>query len=167
MEVDLEAMNVVLNFHIPEFDRKTSSNYKLILENVDSKEEIATVSLNASAFVVSLVKDNTNSYYRKDRFGENYEVEYVLFVEKSKNDLNQSIRSYEEMNPSNQYNTEPKMSKSVSNYEAVKLMSVGEISKRASIMHEPSLGRRQPRRMNELFESIEEPQNQTTSIVAT
>lgn len=46
-------------------------------------------------------------------------------------------------------------------------MSLDQLSKRTSTMHEPSLGRRQPRRMNELFEAVEEPLNQTTSIVAT
>lgn len=110
------------------------------------------------------MKDNTNSFYRKDKIGEGYELEYVLFVENNRKDLNQSVASYEENSVNNRHDTEPQLSKrSVSNVEAMKMMSLREHS---SMMEEPSLGRRQPRRMNELFE-VEEPLNQTTSVVAT
>ena len=50
----------------------------------------------------------------------------MLFVEKTRNDLNQSVKSYEEMNPSIKPNTEPELSKrSVSNIEPIKMISVG------------------------------------------
>ena len=67
-------MSISLHFYIPEFDRKVSTQYKLVLENVESGDEIGSFAISASAFIVSLVKDNTNSFYRKDVFGENYEL---------------------------------------------------------------------------------------------
>ena len=95
---------------------------------------------------MSLVKDNTSSFFRKDTFDENYTLEYVLFVEKTKADLNQSIRSFEEEN-SILYRTEPP--NLIYNHSLLvpPRMSAGEMSRNSSLVESPTLGRRIPRQL--------------------
>ena len=46
-------------------------------------------------FVVPYIKDGVNTFQRDDYLTESVQLEYMLFMEKTKADVEKSLRSYE------------------------------------------------------------------------
>ena len=86
----------VLNFHVRNFEKKRNVTFKLQLDPLDkSCEELGSFNIHINSLILAFTKDGVNSFARTDSLGDHVLLEYMLFVDKTKTEVERSLKSYE------------------------------------------------------------------------